>query len=59
MVVGGSPGYLACMSEFATFIAFVVAQAIAVFLVVKLVPGAITKYVNKEIERRSDIKLEW
>ncbi|WP_424543611.1 hypothetical protein [Sphingopyxis granuli] len=47
------------MSEFATFIAFVVAQAIAVFLVVKLVPGAITKYVNKEIERRSDIKLEW
>ena len=40
------------------FIAIFVAPAIFGFVFMKLLPGAITKYVDKEIERRSDIKLE-
>lgn len=46
------------MSETALFLAFLAAQAILGFLALKLLPGAITKFVEKEIERRSDIKLE-
>jgi hypothetical protein len=50
--------YRSCMSDSALLIAIIVAQAIFGFVVVKLLPGAITKFVDKEIERRSDIKLE-
>jgi uncharacterized membrane-anchored protein YhcB (DUF1043 family) len=46
------------MSDTALFIAILIAPAISGFVFVKLLPGAITKYVDKEIERRSDIKLE-
>ena len=46
------------MSDTALLIAIVVAQAIFGFVLMKLLPGAITKFVDKEIERRSDIKLE-
>lgn len=37
---------------------FLLAQAGLGFLFLKLLPSAISKFVNKEIERRSDIKLE-
>jgi hypothetical protein len=46
------------MSDTALFIAIWVAPAIFGFVFLKLLPGAITKYVDREIERRSDIKLE-
>lgn len=46
------------MSDTFLFIAILVAQAVFVFLVMKLLPGAVIKYVDKEIDRRSDIKLE-
>lgn len=46
------------MSDFAFLVAIIVAPAVAGFVFVKLLPGALTKYVDKEIERRSDIKLE-
>lgn len=46
------------MSDTILFIAIWVAPAIFGFVFLKLLPGAITKYVDKEIERRSDIKLE-
>ncbi len=46
------------MSDTALFIAIFIAPAIFGFVFMKLLPGAITKYVDKEIERRSDIKLE-
>lgn len=39
-------------------IAVIVAQAIFGFVFLRLLPGAITKFVDKEIERHSDIKLE-
>lgn len=39
-------------------IAVIVTQAIFGFVFMKVLPGAITKFVDKEIERRSDIKLE-
>lgn len=50
--------YLACMSDWALFIAAIAVQAIFVFVFLKLLPGAIMKFADKEIERRSDIKLE-
>ena len=46
------------MSDSVLFIAILVAPAVFGFVFMKLLPGAITKYVDKEIERRSDIKLE-
>jgi uncharacterized membrane-anchored protein YhcB (DUF1043 family) len=46
------------MSDTALFIAIIITQAIFGFILLKLLPGAITKFVDKEIERRSDIKLE-
>lgn len=46
------------MPDAVLFIAIFVAPAIFGFVFMKLLPGAITKYVDKEIERRSDIKLE-
>ena len=46
------------MSDTILFIAVLVAPAIFGYVFMKLLPGAITKYVDKEIERRSDIKLE-
>lgn len=46
------------MSDPVLFFAFVVAQAILGFLFLKLLPSAIVKFVDAEIERRSDIKLE-
>lgn len=46
------------MSDVALLIAFIVAQAVLGFLFLKLLPSAIVKFVDKEIERRSDIKLE-
>lgn len=46
------------MFDFALFAAFVVAQGALGFLFLKLLPSSITKFVDMEIERRSDIKLE-
>lgn len=46
------------MSDIALLIAIVVAQAIFGFIFLKLVPTAIMKFAEKEIERRSDIELE-
>jgi|GEM_PF-1959672 len=46
------------MPDTILLIAILVAPAIVGFVFMKLLPGAITKYVDKEIERRSDIKLE-
>lgn len=46
------------MSDIAWPIALIVAQAILGFILLKFLPSAITRFVDKEIERRSDIKLE-
>lgn len=46
------------MPDIALLIAIIVAQAIFGFVFMKLLPGAITTFVDKEIERRSDMKLE-
>jgi len=46
------------MSDLALFAAFVIAQGILGFLFLRLLPSMITKFVDSEIERRSDIKLE-
>lgn len=46
------------MSDLSLFAAFVVAQGVLGFLFLKLLPSTITKFVDAEIERRSDIKLE-
>ena len=46
------------MTDIALLIAVIAAQAIGGFVVLKLLPSAISKFVDKEIERRSDIKLE-
>lgn len=46
------------MSDIALLIAIIVAQAIFGFIFLKLAPTAIMKFAEKEIERRSDIKLE-
>lgn len=50
--------YLADMSDWALVIAALVAPAIFGFVFLRLLPGAIMKFADKEIERRSDIKLE-
>lgn len=46
------------MPDIVLLIAVIVAQAIFGFVFMKLLPGSITRFVDKEIERRSDIKLE-
>lgn len=46
------------MSDNALFIAGLVASGIFGFVIARLLPRAITKFVDKEIERHSDIKLE-
>ena len=46
------------MPDTILLITILVAPAIFGFVFMKLLPGAITKYVDKEIERQSDIKLE-
>ncbi|QNO27243.1 hypothetical protein EEB18_021480 [Sphingopyxis sp. OPL5] len=46
------------MSDIALLTASIIAPVIFGFVFAKLLPGAITKFVDKEIERRSDIKLE-
>ncbi|GAA4772648.1 hypothetical protein GCM10023219_19800 [Stakelama sediminis] len=50
--------YMLGMSDLALFASFAVAQGILGFLIVKLLPSALIKFVDTEIERRSDIKLE-
>lgn len=46
------------MSNSWLLLAFIVAQGGIVYVVLRLLPSAITKFVEKEIERRSDTKLE-
>lgn len=46
------------MSDIVMLAASIAAPVIFGFVFAKLLPGAITKFVDKEIERRSDIKLE-
>lgn len=46
------------MSDIGLLIAIIVAQAIFGFIFLKLAPTVIMKFAEKEIERRSDIKLE-
>lgn len=58
MAVRSPNRYLSGMLEIALPTALIVAQAILSIVLVKILPRAISKYVDKEIERRSDIKLE-
>jgi hypothetical protein len=51
-------GYRSHMSDVALPVAVILAQAVTGFILLKLLPSAITKFVDKEIERRSDTKLE-
>lgn len=46
------------MTDTAPTILAVIWPPVAAWLVLKLIPSSIEKYVDKEIERRSDIKLE-
>jgi uncharacterized membrane-anchored protein YhcB (DUF1043 family) len=46
------------MPDWVLLLASFTAQAILGFVFLKLLPNAITKFVDKEIERRSDVKLE-
>ena len=55
---GVRESYRSGMSDLALVVAFVVAQGFLGLLFLKLLPSAITKLVDTEIERRSDIKLE-